>query len=181
MDTPAKSTPTYRERPLARWHWQVAELMAEITAAAERIGAARTWGGEPVTRTDGPWRVLAAVARSHYCLSIADLGRALGVRRQVAHELAHEAARAGYIELAPNPDDRRILQAFVTQPGRGAIAAARSVESQWLAVLLNGLGDREMATATHVLRVIRQRLERDAREQARQRRQQRPRSREPWP
>jgi hypothetical protein len=34
-------------------------------------------------------------------------------------------------------------------------------------VLLNGLGDREAATAIQVLRVIRQRLERDARELAR--------------
>ena len=30
----------------------------------------------------------------------------------VAHELAHSAARAGVIELAPNPHDKRILQAL---------------------------------------------------------------------
>jgi len=33
--------------------------------------------------------------------------------------------------------------------------------------LLNGLGDHELAATTHVVRVIRQRLERDARELAR--------------
>jgi len=45
-------------------------------------------------------------------------------------------------------------------------------------VVAERLGDRELATVTHVLRVIRQRLDRDAREQSRQRR---PQLREPWP
>jgi DNA-binding MarR family transcriptional regulator len=108
-----------------------------------------------------------AVARSHYCLSIADLGRTLRVRKQVAHELAHSAARAKVIDLEPNPQDKRLLQLLLTPRGRNELAAARTAESLWLATLLNGLGDREMATATHVVRVVRQRLERAAREWAR--------------
>jgi cob(I)alamin adenosyltransferase len=42
----------------------------------------------------------------------------------------------------------------------------RTTEARWLVTLLNGLGDHELAAATHVVRVIRQRLERDARELA---------------
>jgi DNA-binding MarR family transcriptional regulator len=141
-------------------------LIDEITRAARRIPEARDLNGEPVFRTDGVWRVLATVARSTYCLAIADLARALGVRKQRAHELAHAAVRAGVIELAPNPHDKRILQALLTPIGRAAVRAAASAETIWLATLLNGLGDREMATATHVVSVIRQRLERDARELA---------------
>jgi DNA-binding MarR family transcriptional regulator len=97
-------------------------------------------------------------------LAIADLARALGVRRQVAHELAHSAARKNLIELAANPQDKRILQALLTPRGRAELAAARIAESVWLTTLLNGLGDHEMTAATHVVRVVRQRLERDARE-----------------
>jgi DNA-binding MarR family transcriptional regulator len=135
--------------------------------AARLIAAGRDWYGDPVVRTDGVWRVLTTVASSRYCLAIADLARALGVRRQVAHELAHEAARKDLIELASNPHDKRILQALLTPTGRAQLAAARSAQAIWLATLLNGLGDHEMAAATHVISVIRQRLERDAREWAR--------------
>ena len=44
--------------------------------------------GEPVFRTDGVWRVLSTVARSPYCLAIADLGRALGFYDKVSQEAA---------------------------------------------------------------------------------------------
>jgi DNA-binding MarR family transcriptional regulator len=144
------------------------DLLDEITSAAERIAAARDWNGDPVYRTDGIWRVLTTVARSPYCLAIADLARALRVRKQVAHRLAHEAARAGVIELAPHPQDKRILLVLVTPGGRAELVAAKVAENGWLATLLNGLGDHELRATLRVVRVIRQRLERDARELERQ-------------
>ena len=156
-----------RDPPFQRRQFAEQELIDEITSAARRIAEARDWNGEPVFRTDGVWRVLATVSSSQYCLAIADLGRALGVRKQVAHELAYSAARAGVIELASNPHDKRILQALLTPRGRAQLAAARTARAVWLATLLNGLGDHELATTTHVLSVIRQRVERAAREWAR--------------
>ena len=53
---------------------------------------------------------------------------------------------------------------MVTPQGRAALAAARTAEEIWLATLLNGLGDHELKATVRVVRVIRQRLERDARE-----------------
>jgi DNA-binding MarR family transcriptional regulator len=153
-----------RGAPLVQRRLAEHDLIDEITSAAARFADARDWNGEPVYRTDGIWRVLTTVARSPYCLAIADLARTLRVRKQVAHQLAHEAARARVIELAPNPDDKRILQAIVTPKGRADLAAARIAAEVWLATLLNGLGDHELKATRHVVRVIRQRLERDARE-----------------
>lgn len=165
MDAPQNTR--RREAPFRRRHAAEHELIDEITSAARRIANARDSYGEPVFRTDGIWRVLATVAGSPYCLAIADLARALGVRKQVAHELAHSAARAEVIELAPNHQDKRLLQALLTPRGRAELAAARTAQALWLATLLNGLADHELAATTHVVRVIRRRLERDARELAR--------------
>ena len=165
MDAPTNSPkrgPPFQRRCVAEH-----ELIDEIVNAARRIADARDWNGEPVYRTDGVSRVLATVASSRYCLAIADLARALGVRKQVAHELAHSAAQARVIELASNPQDKRILQVLLTPRGRAELAAVRTAEAIWLATLLNGLGDHEMAATTQIVRVIRQRLERDARELAR--------------
>jgi DNA-binding MarR family transcriptional regulator len=149
------------------WRTTAFELRREITAAAAAIVAARTCDGERVIRSDSVWRVVEVVARSRYCLAIADVGRALGVSRQTAHAFVRAAVRAGLVALMPNPDDRRLLQLILTPRARRELQAAEVRESAWLAVLLNGLGDREAATAIQVLRVIRQRLERDARELAR--------------
>ena len=59
---------------------------------------------------------------------------------------------------------------WVTPEGRRELAAARIAEQAWLATLLNGLGDHELKATVHVVRVIRQRLERDARERDRHKR-----------
>src|SRR5688572_31804157 len=87
-----------RGAPLVQRRLAEHDLIDEITSAAARFADARDWNGEPVYRTDGIWRVLTTVARSPYCLAIADLARTLRVRKQVAHQLAHEAARARVIE-----------------------------------------------------------------------------------
>jgi DNA-binding MarR family transcriptional regulator len=128
---------------------------------------ARNWAGERAQRADAKWRLLEALERSRYCLAIADVARALGVKRQTAHELVHATVATGHVELLPNPDDRRILQVFLTARGRGELSRVRTAEGVWLQLLLSGLADRQMAMVTHVLRVIRQRLERDERERRR--------------
>ena len=165
MDTPPERT-RQREIPLQRRRVAERDLIDEIASTAARIGEARDWNGEPVYRTDGIWRVISTIASSPYCLAIADLGRALHIRRQAAHQLAHEAARQRFIALEPNPQDKRILQATLAPRGRAELAAARTAEEIWRATLLNGLGDHELKATTHVIRVIRQRLERYARELA---------------
>jgi DNA-binding MarR family transcriptional regulator len=157
--------------PLEQRRFAEHDLIDEITIAARRIAAARDWNAEPVYRNDGVWRVLATVASSPYCLAIADVARAVGVPKQAAHRIVHEAERAGVIELVPHPHDRRLLEVVVTPKGRRELAAARIAEQVWLTTLLNGLGDHELKAAVHFVRVIRQRLERDARELERQKRE----------
>jgi DNA-binding MarR family transcriptional regulator len=115
---PPRANTRTRQPPFLRRRTAEQELLYEIERAARAIVDARDFAGRRVFRTDGVWRVLTTVAHSEYCLAIADLGRALRVRRQVAHELAHAAARAGVVELEPNPHDKRILQLLLTPYGR---------------------------------------------------------------
>ena len=168
MDTPLEKSRS-RGPPLLRRRTAEQELIIELTLAAEQIANACDWNGEPVYRIDGVWRVISTIAGSPYCLAIADLARALHIRKQSAHELAHEAARQRFIDLEPNPQDKRILQAVLTPRGRAELAVARTAEEIWRATLLNGLGDHELKATTHVIGVIRQRLERHAHELAQSR------------
>ena len=149
-----------RNKPIPRWLTDAVVLIDEITMAGERIGTARTMTGERLYPTDPHSRLLRAIERSPYCLSIADASRELGLSRQAAHRIAYRAAAIGSVELLTNPDDQRILQIVLTAAGRSRLQGDRAAESTWLLALLNGLGDREMANATQVVRVIRQRLER---------------------
>jgi DNA-binding MarR family transcriptional regulator len=138
-------------------------LIHEIVSTAERIAAARSSSGELIFRTEPIGLLLRAIERAPYCCAIADAGRLLGVSRQRAQQIVHAAERRGAIELLTNPDDRRLLQIQLTPAARRQLAAARSAESTWVAVLLLGLDEHRLRTTTHVLRVIRQRLRRDER------------------
>lgn len=155
-------SPGKRPRP-SPWDIAATELIDAVVSTAERIAAARTSSGELVYAIDAESRLLRTVASSSYCLAIADVARVLRVSRQAAHRLVHGASAAGKVELQPNPDDRRILQVFLTPSGRAALERARSAEAVWLRGLLGDLPDRPMAKVTHVLNVIRRRLERDER------------------
>jgi DNA-binding MarR family transcriptional regulator len=162
--SPATAAPRRRGRPFESRRIAEQALIYEIRHTARRIAEARDPNGQPIYRTDGVFRVLDAVARAPYCMAIADLGRVLRIRKQSAQQFAHAAAREGVIDLEPNRDDKRLLQLFMTPKGRRVLKDARRIESDWLMLLLHGLGDRELEAATHVILVIRQRLARDARE-----------------
>jgi DNA-binding MarR family transcriptional regulator len=152
-----------RPPPLQDWRFAAVGLIDEIVVTAECIGAACTPMGDRVFPNDAELRLLRTLEKSPYCLSIADVARSLHVSRQAAHRVVNSAAAAGRVELLTNPDDLRILQVLLTASGRSELEALTAGLHAWLFVLLNGLGDRDMALTTHVLRIIRQRLQRDAR------------------
>lgn len=139
------------------------DLIDEIVATAELVFRARSSGGVPLVRRDPIGLLLRAIDRSQYCCAIADVARLLRVSRQRAHQIARGAERIGAVELLSNPDDRRIVQVFLTRAARSELAAARAEERIWAASLLLGLDRHRMSETTRVLRVIRQRLMRDER------------------
>jgi DNA-binding MarR family transcriptional regulator len=122
---PSPASATTRRRPVERRRIAEQALIYEIQHAARRIAEARDRNGQPIYRTDGVFRVLDAVARAPYCMAIADLGRVLRIRKQSAQQFAHAAAREGVIDLEPNPDDKRLLQLFMTPKGRRVLEDAR--------------------------------------------------------
>jgi DNA-binding MarR family transcriptional regulator len=143
-----------------------AELIEEISEAAEKIAAARNMIGEPVFRTDPVWALLKTIERAPYCCSFADIGRLMKTSRQYAPRIGFVAASRGLVELAPNDHDRRILQLLLTQHGRDELGRVRHDRRIWTAQLLLGLDTPRLQTATHVVRVIRQRLAQAERDRA---------------
>jgi DNA-binding MarR family transcriptional regulator len=155
-----------RRRIAERQAGQEAELIDEIADAARGIAVAIGPNNEFVYRTDPVWRLLTTIEQSNYCCSLSDVGRLMKISRQHAQRLGVEAAHAGLVERAPNDDDRRIVQLLLTEGGRAEIVQARRTRSIWIARLLLGLDRTRMLAATHVVRVIRQRLAQMEREAA---------------
>jgi DNA-binding MarR family transcriptional regulator len=104
------------------------------------------------------WVLLISLDISPYCLSISDLARVLKRSRQGVHRMVTRLARKGYVEMRPNPDDRRLLQLFLTPRGKSLISDARRQFSNVLRACLLDADGRELLATERVLRKIRMRL-----------------------
>ena len=152
-------------RPLFRaFHVEATAFLCEIINAAERLREARAFDGSAPFRFDRQYELLATIERCGGAPTFSDLGRRLRISRQAARKLALAAENRSLVELFTAHDDRRAIQVALTAAGRKALDGARMPQFAWLFTLLGGLEPRAMRETGHVLRVIRQRLERDARE-----------------
>ena len=100
-----------------------AAFIQAIAATATLLREARGVGGEPVYPTDARHDLLAALERIGGWPSISELARALRVSKQAAREQVIGAARAGLLELLPDPHDRRSIQVGLTAGGKRLLAA----------------------------------------------------------
>jgi DNA-binding MarR family transcriptional regulator len=154
---------TNPDRERRRWlsgalRAEEADFIQGITATATLLREARDISGEPVYPADARHDLLAALERIGGWPSISELARALRVSKQAAREQVIGAARAGLLELLPDPRDRRSIQIGLTASGERELAVVRARQSNLVATLLTGLDARDMRLVAHVLRVIRKRL-----------------------
>jgi len=141
-------------------HVEATAFLHEIVMTADALRDARAFDGESAMHFETRSRVLRAIERCGGAPTFSDLGRLLGMSRQAARGHALEAAKAGVVELFQAPDDRRAWQVALTPTGRRELERQRKPQLAWILTLLNGLEPVPMRTTRHVLRVIRQRLER---------------------
>ncbi len=106
------------------------------------------------------WRVLVAINRSSFTMSISALARNLRLTRQSVHSLVLGLERAGWIRLLRNPDDRRLVQVEMTDRGRFMIMTTETRLSTWLLLMTFDLSDQELTKLIHTLRSIRGRIAR---------------------
>jgi DNA-binding MarR family transcriptional regulator len=111
--------------------------------------------------TSARWQVLGAVAAAPLPLSVAQIGRAMGLTRQAVQRLANEMERDGLLRFAPNPNHQRAKLVVLTARGQSAYAAAMKRQNPWAQAIAQGLTVQQIAAATAVLKRLRQRLERD--------------------
>jgi DNA-binding MarR family transcriptional regulator len=163
-DSPTRRAAATRRPQFREWHVEATDFLYEIARTADALKEAKAFDGEPALHSGARWRLLRAIERCGGAPTFADLGRALRISRQAARELAVKAATRGVVQLLPAPDDGRALQVALTPSGRRELENQRMPLFSWTFTLLNGLDERAMHEANHVLAVIRRRLERYARE-----------------
>lgn len=117
--------------------------------------------------TSARWQVLGAVALSPVPLPVAHIARVMGLTRQAVQRLANEMERDGLVRYGPNPHHQRAKLVLLTTRGKAAYAAASRRQGPWASNLAAGLSVKQIEAATVMLRTIRQRLEDQSKQGAR--------------
>jgi DNA-binding MarR family transcriptional regulator len=110
-------------------------LVLRVTRAlVDRFNAEREREGQATALSPAHGLAMRYIA-SHDEVTTVAVAQHLGVTKQSASELVGALERAGYVERAPHPGDRRARVLVVSAEGRRRLAASRArwrrLEAEW--------------------------------------------------
>jgi DNA-binding MarR family transcriptional regulator len=135
----------------------VSDLAIEVFRANGALLAAGDALAAPAGLTSARWQVLGVI--DHGPLTVADIARTMGLRRQSVQQTADALAADGLAAFHDNPRHRRAKLLEPTIAGREALAEVERAHAEWADRLASALEGAQIATATAVLRALTSALE----------------------
>lgn len=115
--------------------------------------------------TSARWQVLGAIGYSPAPEPVARLARNMGVHRQGVQRIVNELVKEDFAEFQPNPHHRRANLVVLTARGREAFEQAMQRQIPWVNALSKGIAAEDIALATRVIQSLRNRLERQGKQE----------------
>lgn len=113
---------------------EVFRLNGLLLAAGDQLAA-------PSGLTSARWQVLGVA--DHGPVTVAQVARTMGLRRQSVQQTADALARDGFVVFVDDPDDARARRIALTTAGRRALRAVEARHAVWV----EGLAARVDLTA----------------------------------
>jgi DNA-binding MarR family transcriptional regulator len=137
------------------------ELFTEIVLEVFRLNRLLLDAGDeltaPVGLTSARWQVLGIV--EHGPAPVAQVARAMGLKRQSVQETANGLEAEGFIEFAPNPRHRRAKLLVMTPNAYAAMELVGRSHASWANELADGHQAAALEAVVGVLSEIRATLE----------------------
>ena len=144
-----KSTPA--EAAFTRLVLLVFRLNGLLLEAGDRLAA-------PAGQTSARWQVMGVI--DHEPLTVSQIARAMGLRRQSVQRTADLLASDGVAEFLDNPADRRAKLLALTPSGRRALRAIERGQFEWARKHGEAIGRKRLESAADALEEAIARLER---------------------
>jgi DNA-binding MarR family transcriptional regulator len=126
------------------------QLHGRVLAAADVMS-----GGFGLT--GARWQVMKVAARQS--LTVSQIARRLGLKRQSVQRTVDQLAGQGLVELQPNVDHLRAGLVALSGEGRRILAALEGRQQAWLGRCLRGLGRAELERLATSLGALAERVE----------------------
>jgi DNA-binding MarR family transcriptional regulator len=138
------------EAALTRLTLLVFRLNGLILATGDRLAA-------PAGQTSARWQVMGVV--DHEPLTVAEVARRMGLRRQSVQRTADRLVAAGAAAHLDNPSDRRARLLTLTPAGRRSLRVVEAAQGAWARDLGNAVGLQPLLAAEATLARIVELLE----------------------
>jgi DNA-binding MarR family transcriptional regulator len=106
--------------------------------------------------TSARWQVMGAVADGP--LSVAQIARNMGLKRQSVQRLVNVLSQQALLSLSDNPNHRRARLVQLTATGRNHYEEISHIQASWVNGISNGLDVNNLNLALEQLRAIEERL-----------------------
>jgi DNA-binding MarR family transcriptional regulator len=107
--------------------------------------------------TGARWQVMKVAARRS--LTVSQIARRLGLKRQSVQRTVDQLAGQGLVELAPNADHQRASLVGLSAEGKRILAALESRQQAWLGRCLRGLARADLERLADSLSTLAGRVE----------------------
>ena len=151
MANRTQHTSTPAEAAFTRLVLLVFRLNGLLLDAGDRLAA-------PAGQTSARWQVMGVI--DHAPLTVSQIARAMGLRRQSVQRTADLLAADGVAEFLDNPVDRRARLLALTPPGRRALRAIERAQFEWARGHGEAIGRKRLESAADALEATIARLER---------------------
>jgi len=138
------------------------QLIDEVLRGRARLPGSKLFYELPELQGLGG-TVLTAVVRAAQPPTVPQIGRSLGYPRQTIQRQADLLAELGLVAFVDNPDHKRAHRLVATPRGAKLHHDSDVRSRQWAAAFTAGLSPEKLAITVETLRLIRHRLEAEAR------------------
>ncbi len=126
------------------------QLNGQLLEAGDRLAA-------PLGLTSARWQVLGAIEQEGRPLTVAQIGRRMGLTRQAVQRLVNELNTDGFVRLEHNPDHKRARLVALTPMCLARLQTLEEIQTAWANELTDGLNAAALSRAVQLLNDIRER------------------------
>lgn len=125
-------------------------LNGELLEAGDRLSA-------PLGLTSARWQILGAIDEAGRPLTVAQIGRRMGLSRQAVQRVVNDLEQLGFVSLEENPDHKRAKLVVLTPSCVKTLNKLNDIQAQWANALSDGLSETTLKRAVKLLADIRDR------------------------
>lgn len=141
------------------------QTLTEIIVETFRLNGRLLESGDAMTKdlrlSSARWQVLAAIDGEP--LTVAEIARRMGLRRQSVQRTVNSLRSAGFVSLQTNPNHRRAKLIELTEMGFEALQEVYRRQAVWVNDLAIGIPVEDLDRTLKTMATVRSRLERSSR------------------